>query len=115
MRMWPQMVDQMFWHFAIKVAAERMNSLHIDTDGPIPEYKFYGVNIENVPVKTFTQCSVHATFLTADSTIQVQLDRQNGNQDQTFVYVFDTLHFTLEVMHLSTTHLLDISAHSTML
>jgi hypothetical protein len=50
MRMWPQMVDQIFWPFAIKAAAERMNSLHFDTDGHIPESKFYGVNIE---VKTF--------------------------------------------------------------
>ncbi len=53
MRMWPQMVDQMFWSFAIKAAAERMNSCHIDTVGHTPEYKFYGVNIENIPVKTF--------------------------------------------------------------
>jgi hypothetical protein len=53
MRMWPQMVDQMFWPFAIKAAAERMTTLHIDTDGHISESKFYGVNIENTPVKTF--------------------------------------------------------------
>jgi hypothetical protein len=53
MRMWPQIVDQMFWPFAIKAAAERMNSLHINTDGHTPESKFYGVNIENIPVKTF--------------------------------------------------------------
>jgi hypothetical protein len=33
MRMWPQMVDQMFWPIAIETAAEKMNSLHIDTDG----------------------------------------------------------------------------------
>jgi hypothetical protein len=51
------MVDQMFWSFAIKAAAERMNSLHIDTDGHTPESKFYGVKIENIPVKTFhTMC-----------------------------------------------------------
>ncbi len=46
MRMWPQMVDQMFWPFAIKAAAERMNSLHIDTEGHTPESKFYGFDIE---------------------------------------------------------------------
>jgi hypothetical protein len=51
-RMGPQMVDQMFWPFAIKAAAERINSLHIDTDGHTPESKLYGVNIENIPVKT---------------------------------------------------------------
>jgi hypothetical protein len=53
MRMWPQVVDQMFWSFAIKAAAERMNSLHIDTDSHTPESKFYNVDIENIPVKTF--------------------------------------------------------------
>jgi hypothetical protein len=53
MRMWPQMVDQMFWPFAIKAAAERMSNLHIDTDSHTPESKFYDVNIENIPVKTF--------------------------------------------------------------
>jgi hypothetical protein len=46
------MVDQTFWPFAIKAAAERMNSLHIDTEGHTPESNFYGVNIENIPVKT---------------------------------------------------------------
>ncbi len=30
-----------------------MNSLHIDTDGHTPESKFYSVNTENIPVKTF--------------------------------------------------------------
>jgi hypothetical protein len=53
MRMWPQMVDQMFWPFAIKTAAERMKSLHIDTDVHTPESKVHGVNIENIPIKTF--------------------------------------------------------------
>jgi hypothetical protein len=53
MRMWPQIVDQMFWPFAIKAAAERMNSLHIGTDGHTPESKFYHVNIEYIPVKIF--------------------------------------------------------------
>ncbi len=53
MRMWPQIVGQMFWPSDLKAAAERMNSLHIDTDGSTPESKFYGVNIENIPVKTF--------------------------------------------------------------
>jgi hypothetical protein len=47
------MVDQMFWPFAIKGTAERIYSLHIDTEGHTPESKFYGVNIKNIPVKTF--------------------------------------------------------------
>jgi hypothetical protein len=45
------MVDQMFWPLAIKAAAERMNSLHIDADSHTPDSKFYGVDIENIPVK----------------------------------------------------------------
>jgi hypothetical protein len=48
------MVDHMFWPFVTKAAAERVNSLHIDTDGHTPESKFYGVNIENIPVKSFS-------------------------------------------------------------
>jgi hypothetical protein len=47
--------------------------------------------------------------------MRVQLDRQNGNQDQTFMYILDTLCFMPEVLHLSTTYPLDTSAHSTML
>jgi hypothetical protein len=54
MRMWPQMVDRMFRSFGIKAAAERMNTLHIDTEGHTPESKFCGDNIENsIPVITF--------------------------------------------------------------
>ncbi len=53
MRMWPQMVDQMFWLFAIKAAAERTDSLHIDSEGHTPESIVYGVNIENILVETF--------------------------------------------------------------
>ena len=53
MRMWPQMIDSMFWPFAIKAAAERMNSLNVNLDGTTPESIFYGVPIENIPVKSF--------------------------------------------------------------
>jgi hypothetical protein len=53
MRMWPQMIDQMFWPFAVKAMAERMNSITIDTNGETPESKFYGVPLESIPVKTF--------------------------------------------------------------
>jgi hypothetical protein len=40
------MVDQMFWPFAIKAAAERMNSLHIDKEGHTSESKFYSVTLK---------------------------------------------------------------------
>jgi hypothetical protein len=73
------MVGQMFWPFAIKAAAERMNSLHIDTDGHTPESKFYGVTLKIYQRKPSTQCSVHAMFCTVDFTTRVQLDHQSGN------------------------------------
>jgi hypothetical protein len=65
MRMGPQMVDKVFWPFAIKAAVERMNSLHIDTADHTPESKFYGVNIENIPVKTF--CTMFCPCYILDS------------------------------------------------
>jgi hypothetical protein len=37
MRMWPQMIDQMFWPFEIKATAKRINSPHINTEDNIPE------------------------------------------------------------------------------
>jgi hypothetical protein len=78
--MWPQMVDLMFWPFAIKAAAERMNSLHIDTEDHTPESKLYGVNIENIPMKTFHILFCPLLFWTVDSTTRVQLDRQMGTK-----------------------------------
>ena len=46
MRKWPQMIDTMFWPFAMKAQAERMNCLHLDRDGKSPESKLHGVKIE---------------------------------------------------------------------
>jgi hypothetical protein len=65
MRVWPQIVDQMVWSFAIKAAAERMSSLYIDTDSHTPESKFYSVDIENIPVKTF--CTMFCPCYILDS------------------------------------------------
>jgi hypothetical protein len=50
---WPQMVDTMFWPFAIKAMAERMNSLHMDNEGNTPESLMYGVDLERIPIKNF--------------------------------------------------------------
>ncbi len=92
-----------------------MNSPHIDTEGHKPESKFYGVNIENKPVKTFHTMFCPCYVLDSRLHNAVSIGLQNGNQDQTFVYILDTLRFMPEVLHLSTTHPLDMSAHSTML
>ena len=53
MRMWPQMIDSMFWPFAFKAMAERINSLQINSDGSTPESILHGVKIEEIPVKSF--------------------------------------------------------------
>ena len=53
MRMWPQMVNQMFLPFAIKAASKRMNIIHIDTDGNTPQSKFYGIIIESKLMRSF--------------------------------------------------------------
>ena len=52
-RMWPQMIDSMFWPFAFKAMAERMNTLHINLDGSTPESLLYDVKVEDIPVKTY--------------------------------------------------------------
>ena len=35
-RMWPHMIDKMFWPFAVKAVAKPLKSLQIDTDGKTP-------------------------------------------------------------------------------
>ena len=45
MRIWTQMIDKMFWPFAMKAIAERLNSLQIYHKGIIPEYILHEVNV----------------------------------------------------------------------
>ncbi len=53
MRHWPQMINTMFWLFAIKAMAERMNSLNVDQDGNPTESLMYRVDLETIPIKHF--------------------------------------------------------------
>ena len=53
MRMWPQMIDEMFWPFAIKVVAEWNNSFQINTLGKTTESILYGFKVEDIPVKSY--------------------------------------------------------------
>ena len=53
MRMWPEMISTYLWPFAMKAAADRHNSLHLDEDGRTPESKLHGLPVEEIPVKTF--------------------------------------------------------------
>ena len=52
-RMWPNMIDQMFWPFEIKDVAERLNSLQVDLTGQTPESILHGVKIEDIRVKSY--------------------------------------------------------------
>ena len=61
-RMWPKMKDEIFWPFAIKAVAERHSSLHIDCKGQTPSSIFHGVDLEDIPVKSFYNlfCLIYA-------------------------------------------------------
>ena len=52
-RMWPNMIDEMFWPFEIKSVAERLNSLQVDLTGQTTESILHGVEIEDIPVKSY--------------------------------------------------------------
>eukprot|EP00957_Ditylum_brightwellii_P027551 2082448-Ditylum_brightwellii.AAC.1 len=47
------MVDEMFWTFALKAVAERLNTLQIDILGRTPESILHGIEMEDIPVKLF--------------------------------------------------------------
>ena len=53
MRMWPAMITTMFWPFALKAMAERLNRLHVHPDGSTPESKLYGICGESIPVGSY--------------------------------------------------------------
>ena len=47
------MVDEMFRPFAMKAVAERLNTLQIDSLSRTPESILHGIEIEDIPVKSF--------------------------------------------------------------
>ena len=51
--MWPEAISTYFWPFAIKAAAERHNTLHVDSNGRTPESILYDTQPESLPVKSF--------------------------------------------------------------
>ena len=52
-RMWPNIIDEMFWPFAIKSVSERLNIFQVDLTGQTPESIQHGVEIEDIPVKYY--------------------------------------------------------------
>jgi hypothetical protein len=114
MRLWPQMIDKMFWPFAVKAIAERMNSITININGETPESKFYGVPLETIPVKSFHTMFCPCYVWTVDYKLRVPLDRLNGNQGQTYKFTWGTHHFMLVVWRLSTIRPQETSPHNFM-
>ena len=53
MRMWPQMIDEIFWPFAVKATADRHNTLNLNVNHETPESALRGTDADDVPVKTF--------------------------------------------------------------
>jgi hypothetical protein len=53
MRHWPQIVDTMFWPFALKAMVERLIYLHMDDNSNTPESIKFGVNLDSISVKNF--------------------------------------------------------------
>ena len=68
-RMWPQMIDKMFWPFAFKAAAERHNCLSINKDGQTPISILHGATSKTITVKSFHTlfCPVYALDSRAQS------------------------------------------------
>ena len=52
-RMWPQIIDEIFWPFSIKAAAESINSMKIDLKGRTLESILQGVEVKDIPVKYY--------------------------------------------------------------
>ena len=53
MRMWPTMIDPIFWPFSMKAVADRHNKMQIDVVGRTPESILHNVQIEDIPVKSY--------------------------------------------------------------
>ena len=53
MRMWPQMIDSMFWPFAMKAMADRHNSLQTNQKGQTPKSIMYNISTTDIPVKSY--------------------------------------------------------------
>ena len=52
-RMWPQIIDELFLPFAIKSVAKRHFILRINTLGKMTESILDGVKMEDIPLKSY--------------------------------------------------------------
>ena len=84
-RHWPEMIDSIFWPFAMKAAAERHNSLSVNDKNQTPSSVLYNVEIEEIPEKTFHNSPPLCVCLIAERKAQEALARQSGSHDAVLV------------------------------
>jgi len=80
-RMWPQMIDSMFWPFALKAYAERLNCLQVDQYGQTPESRMTGVSLQrhNIQVSNYHTLFAQYTYSTVVSKLQEEPGHLSGN------------------------------------
>ena len=52
-RMWPQIIDSMFWPFAMKAVSKRLNILQVDILGRKMGSILHSVEVKYIPVKSY--------------------------------------------------------------
>ena len=69
-RMWPQMIDSMFWPFALKAYTERLNCLQLDNYGQTPESRMAGVPLQKNHVRVSNYHTLFCPVYVLDSRLQ---------------------------------------------
>jgi hypothetical protein len=69
-RMWPQMIDSMFWPFALKAYAERLNCLQVDQYGQTPESRMTGVSLQRHNIQVSNYHTLFCPVYVLDSRLQ---------------------------------------------
>ena len=54
-RMWPQIIDNMFWPFSMKAVAERLKHLQVYSLGRMPESILHDIEVKYIPVKSYNK------------------------------------------------------------
>ncbi len=102
MRMWPQMIDTIFWPFAFKAATEHHNCLSFKKDRQTPISILHGVTSRTITVKSFH--TLHRAL--------AALAHQNGNLGVALACTWGIPPFTLAAWLLFLTHTPVASHHS---
>ena len=71
-RIWPQMIDDIFWPFAMKAVAERLKNLQVDILGWTPESMLRGDEVQDIPV------NLYLTLFCPNYELYARLQRDGG-------------------------------------